>query len=30
MQQSPLIEHGPPAGTQAEGTPPSTEDEGGV
>jgi hypothetical protein len=30
MQQSPLIEHGPPVGTQAEGTPPSSVDTGGA
>ena len=31
MQQSPLIEHGPPAGTQADGgTPPSSVDTGGA
>ena len=30
MQQSPLIEHGPPEGTQAEGTPPSRVDTGGA
>ena len=30
MQQSPLIEHTPPLGTQAEGTPPSTLDTGGA
>ncbi len=29
-QQSPLIEHGPPAGTQADGTPPSKVDTGGA
>jgi len=30
MQQSPLIEHGPPEGTQAEGTPPSSVETGGA